>query len=114
MENIETFALKFKSWRGNRRYYRYPKHFWDEIQQLATLYPPSTIARTLNINLPYLRQKLSKSPGKLTFAPLKITSSLVPASIEFVDRHSQVMTIRFQADFEQLTHMILSLSGDAQ
>jgi hypothetical protein len=35
MSDLDVVAKKFKEWRGNRRYYRYPKPFWDGIQQLA-------------------------------------------------------------------------------
>lgn len=111
MSDLEILAKKFKEWRGDRRYYRYSKHFWDEIKQLAKHHPTSAIAEAFGINHQYLQKKLGQDSQSLTFASVTVTSCIHPISIEFIDQNSRLMTIRFQADSEQLIHMIQSLSG---
>jgi hypothetical protein len=109
MNDLETIANKFKEWRGSRRHYRYPKHFWDEIKLLSKHYPLPVIASAFGINLPYLQQKIPNNSESLTFVPLQIVSSA--ASIEFVDRNSQKMTVHLQASRDELVHIIISLAG---
>ena len=113
MSDLDTFANKFRKWRGDRRYCKYPKYFWDEIRQLASHYPILAIAQALNISPQYIKIRLKKESGQLTFAPLKVVSFPAPVSIEFTDSSSRPMTVRFEASHEQLVNMILSLSGSA-
>lgn len=112
MPDLEVLAKKFKEWRGDRRHYRYPQHFWDDIGLLVKHYPLPVIAKAFGINYQYLRKKFDNDSESLTFVPVTVTSSTSPVSIEFVDRNSCLMTIRFQANSEQLIHMIQSLSGN--
>ena len=114
MFDLEAFAEKFKAWRGDRRHRQYPKHFWDEIRNLAKLYPVPIIAQTINVNPFYLKFKLGSKKKKLTFIPLKVSSNSLQATIEFTNHHSRSMIVRFQANHEQLVNMILSLAGDKQ
>lgn len=109
MHDLQVISAKFKEWRGNRRYHRYPKHFWDEIQKLSQYYSIPAIANAFGINVQYLRKKILNAQ-ELTFAPLKVASMPSTISIEFIDRNSREMTVRFQADFDQLIHIIQSLS----
>jgi hypothetical protein len=109
MLDIDILAQKFKEWRGNRRYYRYPTHLWDHIQRLADHHSIPVIAKAFGINAQYLRKKLDKNSKSITFTPVTVISP--PVSIEFFDRHSRLITIRFQANSEQLIYMIQSLSG---
>lgn len=111
MTDLEIAANKFKEWRGDRRHYRYPKHFWDQIRDFANHYPLPVIASSYDINVGYLRHKISKNTDSITFAPLNITSSQSSVSIEFADRNSQAMTVRLQASHDELIRIILSLSG---
>lgn len=109
MTDLETFAQKLKEWRGNRRYYRYPKVFWDEIRVLAKHLPITSIAKACNINPYYLRSKLI-DPQPLMFTQVQVTSVPSQVAIEFVNSNSHAMTVRFQADHEQLIRIITSLS----
>ena len=111
MSDLNTFANKFNEWRGNRRYYRYPEQFWDEIRQLTKHYSIIDIAKALNISRQYLRSKLQNESKPLTFAPVVVTSFPSSVSIEFTDSACRAMTVRFEASHEQLVNMIQSLSG---
>lgn len=110
MTDLDTLAQKLKEWRGNRRHYRYPKAFWDEIRELAKSLPIPSIAKACNISPHYLRSKLL-DPQPLTFTKVQIASSPSQVAIEFVDSNSHAMTVRFQADHEQLIRIITSLSA---
>jgi hypothetical protein len=110
MSDLETFANKFKAWRGDRRYRQYPEHFWDEIRNLVKHYPVAVIAQAININPSYLKFKLGAGKKRLKLIPLQITSAPFQASIEFTNHNCRPITVRFQANHEQLVNMILSLS----
>jgi hypothetical protein len=110
MTCLESLASKFKEWRGDRRHYRYPKSFWDEVRELAKREPISAIAEACGITPHYLKNKILKEPRAVTFAQVQMTSLPSQAVIEFADGSSRPMTIRFQADHEQLVSMIRSLS----
>lgn len=114
MSDLEAFANKFKAWRGDRRHCQYPKHFWDKIRSLARHYSIPIIAQAINVNPSYLKLKLVARKKRLTLIPLEVTSLPLQASIEFTNHRSHSMTVRFQANHEQLVNMILSLSGDRQ
>jgi hypothetical protein len=114
MADLEALAIKFNEWRGNRRNCRYPKYFWEEIREISRHYPVSIIAKALNINVSYLKQRLYNGNQQLTFVPVGAASFPLQASIEFIDHKKCAMTVRFQADHGQLVKMILSLSGSAQ
>lgn len=112
MNQLEKFSNEFKAWRKNRRHLRYPEHFWDEIRKLANEWPIEEIAATCEINLSYMKYKLLKGPKpkSLTFAKVQIATFQSQVAIEFVDCNSRPMTVRFQADHEQLACIIQSLS----
>jgi hypothetical protein len=110
MTDLETLAQKLKEWRGNRRHYRYPKAFWDEIRVLAKHLPIPAIAKACNISPYYLRSKLLDSQP-LTFAKVQVSSTPSQVAIEFVNSNAHAMTVRFQADHEQLIRIITSLSA---
>jgi hypothetical protein len=114
MKDLEIFADKFKRWRGNRRYLRYPSHFWKEIERFIRHYDIKVIANAVGINPSYLRNRIrkDKQSKSITFTPLQVSSLPFAASIEFVDRSDKPMTIRFQADSRELIQIIRSLSGD--
>jgi hypothetical protein len=114
MSDLETFSNKFKAWRGNRRHYKYPKHFWDEIRILAKHYPITAISQAINVNPSYLKLKLGIRKKQFTFVPLEVTSIPLQASIEFTNHGCHPVTVRFQASHEQLVNMILSLSGGSR
>jgi hypothetical protein len=114
MNDLETLSKQFKDWRGDRRYYRYPKHFWDEIRQLAKHYTIADIAVAFGISHQYLKQKIHNDSSPMSFASLNVTSPQLNASVEFVDNNARTMTVRFQADPEFIIHMIQSLSGSKQ
>lgn len=113
MEDLEVFAVKFKEWRGDRRYLRYPAHFWEEIKHLIHHYDVEVVAKTIGVNSSYLRHKFhkKKQSKSITFAPVQVTSFPCTASIEFIDKNARPMTVRFQTDANQLTQMIDSLCG---
>ncbi len=114
MDDLKTFADKFKEWRGNRRYLRYPSDFWEEIQRFIHHYGIEIVANAIGVNPSYLRHKMrkDKKPQEITFAPLQVSSLPFTASVEFIDRNAKPMTIRFQVDSRQLIQIIRSLSGD--
>jgi hypothetical protein len=114
MDDLNTFADKFKKWRGNRRHLRYPSDFWEEIQCFIQHYGIQIVANAIKVNPSYLRHKIRKSKKSqaITFTPLKVSSLPFNASIEFIDRTSRPMIIRFQSNSNQLIQMIRSLSGD--
>jgi hypothetical protein len=114
MEDLEIFAIQFKQWRGDSKYLRYPSHFWEQIKRFIQHYGIKVVAETIGVNPSYLRHKVrnEKQSEPITFAPLQITSFPCEASIEFVDKNARPMTIRFQADSNQLVQMIGSLCGD--
>lgn len=114
MDDLKVFADKFKQWRGNRRYLRYPSDFWEEIQCFIHHYDIEMVANAIGVNPSYLRHKIRKAEKsqEITFAPLKVNSLPFTASVEFIDRNAKPMTIRFQADSRELIQMIRSLSGD--
>lgn len=112
MTDLETLANKLKEWRDKHPKGPYPKHIWNEIKLLAEQHPIFTLAQTLGISATYLQQKLRKNPESLILAPVKVTSFPAPISIEFIDRHCRPMVVHFQADYDQLTRMILTLSND--
>lgn len=114
MDNLEAFADKFKQWRGNRRYLRYPPHFWEEIQSFIDQYDIERVAKAIHVNSSYLRHKIrkNKQSQSITFAPLQVISLPQAASIEFIDKNSKPLILRFQADCNQLIQIIHSLSGD--
>jgi hypothetical protein len=113
MDNLEALANQFKEWRKSRRHHRYPKQFWEEILQLAEYYPICVIAKALNINASYLRQRLRQNQIKLSFAPVTVTMPSV-VSIEFTNQNSCFMSVRFQATHGELVNMILSLARDSR
>ncbi len=61
MEDLEVFADKFKQWRGDRRYLRYPSHFWEGIQRFIHHYDIKTVADAVGVNPSYLRHKIHKN-----------------------------------------------------
>jgi hypothetical protein len=117
MTDLEILADKFKKWRGSRRRAHYPESFWDEIRKLAEHHSISSIAESCAINPCYLRQKLLKNSKQMTFAhvqlvlpPPQVASQV---AIELSESNRCLITVRFQADYEQLTRIILSLSERA-
>ncbi len=113
MEDLEIFAVKFKEWRGGRRYLRYPTHFWEEIRDLIHHYDIEVVAQAIGVNPSYLRYKFRKrkQSKSITFAPIQVTLFPCTASIEFTDKNARPMTVRFQTDANQLIQMIDSLCG---
>lgn len=114
MTDLEVLASKLKEWRHDHPKGPYPKHFWEEIIRLAKQHHILTLAETLGISLNYLQQKLSKKSKQLTLTPVQVSSFAASVSIEFIDCHSRPMIVHFQANCEQLAHMILMLSDDTQ
>ena len=108
MSPLDNLAAKFKKWRGSRRYCRFPKAFWDELQQLSTFHTPAVLSQTFGITEHYLRRKFSRS---LKFAEVKVSSSSFEVAIEFATSQDKNMTVRVQASQEDVIRLILALSG---
>lgn len=114
MSNLESslkaLANQFKSWRKDKTHAKYPKHFWDEIYDLAQHIPISNIAQALGVNASYLKTRISKyREPTVTFTPIKISSS-APFSLEFQDKNDKKFTLKFQASHDDLIRLIQSLS----
>ena len=113
MNELEIFANQFKAWKGNRRHVQYPKLFWDKIRELTKSFSIDSIAQACEVSAKYLGYKIPKEPTNLTFTQVQVASIPSQVVIEFVNHNSCPMTIRFQANHEQLTDMILALSKGA-
>lgn len=110
---LETLAQNFKAWRGNNHHLAYPKQFWKDIIFLSKSHSISDIAQALGINEAFLRQKLKKKSHK--FAPVHLKTFYSIASLDFFTAlNERAMTVRFQADHEQLVHLIATLSSYKQ
>lgn len=110
MNDLEAIANKFNECRIGCLRYRYPKALWDEIQQITEHYPIAVIAKAIHISPQYIRKKIGANPPQLTLSPIKVASFPSEVSI-FTDHNFKNMTIRFQANHEQLIHLIRTLSG---
>jgi hypothetical protein len=107
--SLDTLAQNFKAWRGSSRHRAYPKQFWEDINLLSQHHSISDIAKALDINEVFLRQKMKKKAFK--FAPVQLKSFYSIVALDFfTDYSDRAMTVRFQADHEQLVNLIASLS----
>lgn len=110
MPNLEALAIKFKEYRGDRRYCRYPQHLWEEAHQLSKHHPVSVIAKALRVKPCLIKNQLLKFSNHLMFTPVEITSHSFQVSIELIDSNCRPITVRFQANHSQLLDMVKSLS----
>ena len=114
MKDLEKSAQEFRAWRGERSHRHYPKRFWDEIKKFTKKYPLDVIASTYNINFHYLQQKFPKKPKSIAFTSVEIVSFPAPVSIEFTNPNSSTMTVRFQANHNEIVDIIQSFTGQAK
>ncbi len=110
MNSIDELARKFKEWRGSRRQCRFPKAFWDDIRQLSTHHTLKIISKKFGISEQYIRRKL-KNPQQVKFAQVKVASQPSAVTIEFSDNNLRPMTVRFQANHDELVRVILTLTA---
>lgn len=102
MSELENLVAEFKKWRGNRSRCRYPANLWVKACKLAEHYPLLTIAKALEINAQSLKRQCQAKP--ISFAAVQVTAIPHPVKIEF-----PAMTIHFQANHDELTHVIQTL-----
>lgn len=107
---LESLANQFKSWKKEKSHVKYPQSFWEEICNLAKSIPIQTIAKALGVSAYYLKTRVAKlSQESVTFASVKISCQNA-FSIEFQSKNDKPIKIKFQANTEELVHLIQSLS----
>lgn len=109
--DLDELAEVFGKYRGNRKYVRYPKDFWDRAAQACNHETIAKVASSLNVNVETLRGHCNdRKKEKNAFVPLNVIPS---TGIQIRILGPAPITIDFQEPTEELAKLILFLQRGA-
>jgi len=111
---LNLIAQEFISYKGNKRYVKYPQILWDKAVQLCQSYSITKVADSLKISKRALEKhicirKFAKDTSP-SFIPIEINRQPV---IQLHVHGAISLSIDFDSSIEDLAKLVLALQGGA-